>query len=71
VRQRLDRGGDRRLNRTLHTIVLARCKRHGPTIAYVERRRREGKSLRETIRCLKRYLARSLFRQLEEMAPGT
>lgn len=68
VRQRLDRGGDRRLNRALHTIVVARCKRHPPTIAYLERRRREGKSVREAIRCLKRYLARSLFRRLEELA---
>ena len=67
VRQRLDRGGDRRLNRALHTIVLSRRKHDPETIAYVERRRREGKSLREAIRCLKRYVARSLFRRLEEM----
>ena len=65
VRVRLDRGGDRRLNRALHTIVLSRRKHHPPTIAYIERRRSEGKSLREAIRCLKRYLARSLFRLLE------
>ena len=65
VRHRLDRGGDRRLNRALHTIVVSRRKHHAETIAYVERRQREGKSLREAIRCLKRYLARSLFRLLE------
>lgn len=70
VRHRLDRGGDRRLNRALHTIVLSRRKHHAQTIAYLERRRREGKSLREAIRCLKRYLARSLFRLLERTAVG-
>lgn len=64
-RHRLDPGGDRRLNRALHTIVVSRRKNHPPTIAYVERRRAEGKSVRETIRCLNRYLARHLFRLLE------
>jgi len=67
VRFRLDRGGDRRLNRALHTIVLSRRKHHAETIAYIERRQREGKSSREAIRCLKRFLARSLFRLLEGM----
>jgi transposase len=65
VRHRLDRGGDRRLNRALHTIVVSRRKHHAQTIAYIERRRSEGKTLREAIRCLKRYLARSLYRLLE------
>ena len=65
VRHRLDRGGDRQLNRALHTIVVTRRKQHPPTIAYLARRSAEGKTERETIRCLKRYLARSLFRQLE------
>jgi len=58
---------DRRLNRALHTIVLSQRKHHAETIAYIERRQREGKSLREAIRCLKRFLARSLFRLLEGM----
>jgi transposase len=64
-RHRLDPGGDRQLNRALHTIVVSRRKHDPATIAYVERRRAEGKSLREAIRCLKRYLARHLFRLLE------
>jgi len=64
-RHRLDPGGDRQLNRALHTIIVSRRKNHAPTIAYVERRRAEGKSTRETIRCLNRYLARHLFRLLE------
>src|SRR2546426_990632 len=67
VRHRLDRGGDRQLNRALHTIIVSRRKRHAPTIAYIARRHGEGKSEREAIRCLKRFLARSLFRKLEAM----
>jgi len=65
VRQRLDRGGDRRLNRALHTIVLTRRRSDGATIAYIARRVGEGKSERDAVRCLKRYLARQLFRLLE------
>jgi transposase len=65
IRHRLDRGGDRQLNRALHTIIVNRRKRHTPTIAYIKRRTNEGKSVREAIRPLKRYLARSLYRQLE------
>lgn len=67
VRHRLDRGGDRQLNRALHTIVVSRRKHHAPTLAYVDRRLGEGKSAREAIRCLKRYVARQLFRLLEAM----
>ena len=65
VRHRLDRGGDRRLNRALHTIVLTRRRNHPATIAYIERRTQEGKTTREAVRCLKRYLARHLYRLLE------
>jgi transposase len=68
VRHRLDRGGDRHLNRALQTIVLTRRRRHAATIAYIERRRREGKTSREAVRCLKRYLARHFFRVLEAAA---
>ena len=65
VRHRLDRSGDRRLNRALHTIVLCLRRDDPDTRRYIARRLAEGKSEREAIRCLKRYLARSLFRQLE------
>lgn len=65
VRHRLDRGGDRRLNRALHTILLTRRRLDPATQAYIARRVSEGKSEREAVRCLKRYLARSLFRLLE------
>jgi transposase len=64
-RYRLDRGGDRQLNRALHTIILSRRQRHAPTIAYIERRQAEGMTSREAVRCLKRYLARHLWRLLE------
>jgi transposase len=67
VRHRLDRGGDRQLNRALHTVIVSRRKHHAATITYIERRLGEGKSVREAIRCLKRYLARHLFRVLEAM----
>jgi transposase len=64
-RHRLDPGGDRQLNRALHTVIVSRRKNHAPTISYIERKIRDGKNLREAIRCLKRYLARHLFRLLE------
>lgn len=65
VRHRLDRGGDRRLNRALHTIVLSLRRVDPETKAYIARRVAEGKTAREAVRCLKRYLARALFRMLE------
>jgi len=65
IRHRLDRGGDRRLNRALHTIVLTRRRIDPTTRAYIQRRLSEGKTEREAVRCLKRYLARSLYRLLE------
>jgi transposase len=68
VRHRLDRGGDRKLNGVLHQIVITRRKHDPRTIAYIERRRSEGKSEREAIRSLKRYVARHLFRLLEATA---
>ncbi len=69
IRYRLDRSGDRRLNRALHMILVTRRPAHAPTIAYINRRIQEGKSRREASRCLKRYLARSLYRLLEHGAP--
>jgi hypothetical protein len=52
VRYRLNRGGDRQLNRALHTIVMVRERYHQPTKRYVTRRIAEGKSEREIRRCL-------------------
>ncbi len=63
-RHRLNRGGDRALNRALHDIAKTRMRHDPRTIAYLERRRVEGLSDREIRRCLKRYIARELFRTL-------
>ena len=65
-RHRLNRGGDRQLNRALHTIVLTRSRTDPATRAYITRRLAEGKTLRETKRCLKRIIARQLFRVLQQ-----
>jgi transposase len=69
IRYRLDRSGDRKLNRALHMILVTRKRTHPATIAYIERRLQEGKTRRETNRCLKRYLARNLYRLLEHGPP--
>jgi transposase len=67
---RLNRYGDRQLNRAFHTIVLSRIRWDADTRAYVQRRTAEGKTTREIKRCLKRYIARELFRLLEH-GPST
>src|SRR6266516_2029017 len=69
IRYRLDRSGDRKLNRSLHMILVTRKRSHPATIAYIERRLQEGKTRREANRCLKRYLARNLYRLLEHGPP--
>jgi transposase len=70
VRHRLNRGGDRHLNRTLHDILLTRWRTCPRTPAYIARRRAEGKTDPEIRRCLKRYIARELYRSLNTaMAP--
>jgi transposase len=63
-RHRLHRGGDRQLNRALHVIAITRARVDPQTRAYLERKRAEGKSNREAIRCLKRHLARHVHRLL-------
>jgi len=67
VRHRLNRQGDRRLNRALHVVAICRSSFHAPTKLYIARRTAEGKSTREIRRCLKRYLARRLFRLLQRL----
>lgn len=66
TRYRLNRYGDRQLNRALHTIVLSRVRYDQATRDYVARRTNEGKTKREIKRCLKRYIARDLYRILEK-----
>jgi transposase len=66
-RYRLNRLGDRQLNRALHMVAVTRMRSHPPTLAYVERRRAEGRTDKEIRRCVKRYLARHLFRTLNRL----
>lgn len=68
-RHRLCRGGDRHLNKAIHTIMLTRARSHPETRAYIERRTTEGLTAREAKRCLKRYIARHLYRILENPPP--
>ncbi|MCG2621237.1 IS110 family transposase [Arthrobacter sp. I2-34] len=67
IRHRLNRHGDRQLNRALHTIARTRMMFDPATKEYVTRRTAEGKSLREIRRCLKRFIARQLFRKLQTL----
>lgn len=64
TRHRLSRGGDRQANRALHMIILARMSCCRRTRDYIARRTSEGKTKKEIIRCLKRYLARELYKAL-------
>ncbi len=63
-RRRLNRGGNRQANAALYRIVVTRIRRDARTCAYVERRTKQGMSKREIIRCLKRYVAREIYRQI-------
>ena len=69
TRQRLSRGGDRQLNRALHTVILHRRHHDPATQEYIARRVAEGKSRRDATRLLKRYLARHLYRLLQNQEP--
>ena len=64
TRHRLNRSGDRQANAALHRIALVRMRWHQPTRHYVQRRLNEGKTKREIIRCLKRYIAREIYKTL-------
>ena len=63
-RHRLNQGGDRQANSALWRIVHTRMLHDPRTIAYVERRTKEGKTKKEIIRCLKRYVAREVYKVL-------
>jgi transposase len=64
IRHRLSRGGDRQINTAIYTIALSRSVHHPPSRAYIQRRVSEGKTKREAMRSLKRYLSRHLYNQL-------
>jgi transposase len=72
TQHRLDRGGDRQLNRALHTIAITRAQHDPATREYLARKRAEGKTKKGALRCLKRYLARRFWRLLTEppLEPG-
>jgi transposase len=63
-RHRLNRGGNRQANAALYRVVIVRMRWHPDTIAYVQRRTAEGLTKKAIIRCLKRYLAREIYRLL-------
>jgi transposase len=69
TRHRLDRGGDRQLNRALHTIAITRAQHDPATKEYLARKQAEGKTNKGALRCLKRYLARRFWRLLTEPPP--
>lgn len=69
VRHRLNRGGDRRLNRAINTIALTRMRADKDTREYVQRKIAEGHTKREIMRSLKRYITRQLFRVLATNPP--
>jgi transposase len=66
TRLRLDRGGNRQLNCAVHRIAVTQSRVHAPAKDYLARKRAEGKSTREALRCLKRHLIRQVWRLLNE-----
>ena len=64
IRHRLDRGGNRQLNRALHTVALTQARRDDRARAFLLRKRAEGKTPREARRALKRHLAVAVYRAL-------
>jgi transposase len=68
-RHRLNPGGDRQLNKALHMIAITRARVDPTTRAYIARRIADGKTRREAIRCLKRHLARRIWRLLNAPTP--
>src|SRR5215213_2400952 len=68
-RHRLDRGGNRQINTAIHRVAVTRARCHSETKAYIARKRAEGKTNRDAIRCLKRHLARRIWHLLQPPTP--
>ena len=68
-RHRLDRGGNRQINTAIHRVAVTRLRCHPATKTYIARKRAEGKTNREAIRCLKRHLARRIWHLLQPPPP--
>jgi transposase len=66
TRHRLDRGGNRQLNCAVHRIAVTQSRVHAPAKDYLARKRAEGKTTREALRCLKRHLIRRVWRLLND-----
>ena len=69
-RHRLDRGGNRQINTAVHRVAITRLRCHPETKAYIARKRAEGKTSTEAIRCLKRHLTRRIWHLLQPPPPG-
>ena len=63
-RYRLNRTGNRKLNSVIHVIAVTQARMHPPAIAFIERKRAEGMSNREALRCLKRHIGRVLYKTM-------
>src|SRR5215207_2864634 len=70
-RHRLDRGGNRQINAAIHRIAVTRARCHPETRTYLARKRAEGKTHRDAIRCLKRHLARRVWHLLQPPTTAT
>jgi len=70
-RHRLNRGGNRQANAALHRAVIVRLRWHEPTQAYMARRRSQGMTGKEIMRCLKRYIAREIYHALARPKQAT
>ncbi len=70
-RHRLDRGGNRQINTAIHRVAVTRARCHPETKDYIARKRAEGKTNRDAIRCLKRHLARRIWHLLQPTASST
>ena len=68
-RHRLDRGGNRQINAAIHRVAVTRARCHPETIEFIARKKTEGKTHREAIRCLKRHLARRVWQLLRAPHP--
>ncbi len=71
VRHRLNRGGNRRLNAILYRIALTQLRCSAAAQTYIARRQSQGKTKREAIRTLKRYLIRAIWRLWQQCLAGT
>jgi transposase len=70
-RHRLDRGGNRQINTAIHRVAVTRARCHPESRTYIDRKRAEGKTHRDAIRCLKRQLARRVWHLLQPPTTAT